>query len=339
MKYTPALDGIRAIAVMLVMAFHAKTPWVSGGFLGVDVFFVLSGFLITSILQGEIAQTGRIDIRRFYVRRFARLAPPLGVCLVLYLIAAPHVWPDYYHHTRDALLAALYLSDYSRALWQMPDILRHTWSLSAEEHFYIVWPLALLLLRPLSHRSALLVLLLLYAAGTWWRIQCLDLNGWGQAYYRFDTRATGMLAGAATALAIRCSYGALLAWPAPILLAIAGYLITAALSWGDATALQIGVSCTELATASTIALILQQGALRWLGADWLTYIGRLSYGLYLYHFPIMLYLRKTQGWEIALVAGSAAALILAAASYHSVEALVRRRRRPIPMHAADDQGA
>ncbi|MBV2132059.1 acyltransferase [Pseudomonas sp. MAP12] len=326
MAYIPALDGIRAIAVMLVMAFHANTPWVSGGFLGVDVFFVLSGFLITSILYAEIARTGRIDIRRFYVRRFARLAPPLGACLVLYLVAAPYAWPEYYHHMRDALLAAAYLSDYSTALWGMPEMLRHTWSLAAEEHFYLLWPLVLLLLRPLQPRTVLLVLLALYATGTAWRIACLELHGWYLTYYRFDTRATGMIAGAALALAVRCGYAAHLGRAAPILCVTLGYLIAFSLYWRNPMALQAGVITAELTTAATIVLIVQSGAPRWLGSPGLSYIGRLSYGLYLFHYPVMHYLRDEYDWPAALVVGSAAALALSAISYHTIEAWVRRCR-------------
>lgn len=327
MPYIPALDGIRAIAVMLVMAFHANTPWASGGFLGVDVFFVLSGFLITSILLSEIDSTGRIEIRRFYLRRFARLAPPLALCLLLYLVVAPHVWPDYYQHARDALLAATYLSDYSTALWGMPDMLRHTWSLAAEEHFYLLWPLVLLLIRPLHARRALMVLLALYAAGTAWRIACLELQGWDMTYYRFDTRATGMIAGAALALAIRCGHAAPFGLAAPVLCVALGYLVAFSLHWRNPIAMHAGMITAEFATAASIALIVQSGAPRWLGASAIAYVGRLSYGLYLFHYPIMLYLREVYGWEIALIGGSAAALVLAAASYHTIEAWVRRRRR------------
>lgn len=335
MPYIPALDGIRAIAVMLVMAFHADTPGFSAGFLGVDIFFALSGFLITNILYGEIARSGQIDIWRFYRRRFARLAPPLALCLLLYIAAAPHVWPDYHHHTRDALLATTYLSDYSTALWDMPLMLRHTWSLAAEEHFYLMWPLALLLLRPLQPRTALLVLLALYATGTAWRIACLELQGWHLTYYRFDTRATGMVAGAALALAVRCGYAAPIGRAAPILCVTLGYLVAFSLYWRNPMALQVGVITAELATAATIVLIVQSGAPRWLGSPCLAYIGRLSYGLYLFHYPVMYYLRTEYTWPVTLVGGSAAALIMAAASYHTLEAWVRRRHPRTDQHQTD----
>lgn len=333
MPYIPALDGIRAIAIIAVMVFHAGGPILRGGFLGVDVFFVLSGFLITSLLQNEIARTGRIDIRRFYVRRLMRLGPPLAVALLLYLAIAPHVWPAYAWHLQDALLAATYLSDYSRALWGMPDMLRHTWSLAVEEHFYMLWPLVLLVLRPLSHRTALFVLLALYVAGTAWRIACLEWHGWDMTYPRFDTRLTGMVIGAVTAVLL--SKGRIVVTGrAAAALCLALYVLVFLSGWRDPAALILGTTVAELATASVIVLIMQGNSMRVLTGTAMTYIGQLSYGLYLFHYPIMLYLREAHGWLAALTVGSLAAALLAALSYHTVEAWVRRRKMNIPVPAA-----
>ena len=145
MAYQPALDGVRALAILAVLLFHAKVPGVPGGFVGVDVFFVLSGFLITTILAGEHRRCGRIDLPGFYRRRLRRLYPALIVFLCAYLLTAgllfPRVAPE--KHGRDALLALFYLADYGRALDMPLSVLNHTWSLAVEAQFYLLWPLRL----------------------------------------------------------------------------------------------------------------------------------------------------------------------------------------------------
>src|SRR3546814_6270958 len=145
MPFFPALDGLRAVAVLAVMVFHAMTGFATGGFLGVDVFFVLSGYLITCLLLVEHHGAGRIAISAFYLRRALRLYPALLLMLAVYLLAAPWLFPEasVSSHARDALLAGTYLSDYSYAFFKEPFYLKHTWSLAAEEHFYLLWPLLL----------------------------------------------------------------------------------------------------------------------------------------------------------------------------------------------------
>ena len=137
LRYNPALDGLRAVAVILVISDHCFVPVFDQGYFGVDLFFVLSGFLITRLLVDEIDATGRVDLWRFYLRRFLRLAPPLLLFLIAYVLIAPWFWPqfDFLSHMRDAGLAGFYLSDYSQALWHSPKVLIHTWSLSVEETF------------------------------------------------------------------------------------------------------------------------------------------------------------------------------------------------------------
>ena len=123
--YNPAFDGLRAVAVILVLAGHCDITVFDQGYFGVDLFFVLSGFLITRLLVDEIDTTGRVDIRRFYLRRLLRLAPALLLMLAAYLLVAPLLWPqlNFMSHLRDAALAAFYLSDYSQAFWHNPKIL------------------------------------------------------------------------------------------------------------------------------------------------------------------------------------------------------------------------
>lgn len=140
--YIPALDGMRAVAVLVVVFFHAKVPGFGGGFFGVDVFFVLSGYLITRLLLQEQQATGRVALPHFYLRRLRRLYPALLLFLAVYLMLAATVLngPPYAMrlHLRDALLSAVYLQDYAKMLDLYPFWLRHMWSLSIEEHFYLV---------------------------------------------------------------------------------------------------------------------------------------------------------------------------------------------------------
>lgn len=196
MPYNPALDGLRALAVLLALAFHSRIEGFHGGFFGVDVFFVLSGYLITRLLANQHSATGTINVPAFYLRRLHRLYPALLPFLGAYLIAGPLAFPNRQDHARDALVAATYLSDYGFAFWKIPWLVQHTWSLSVEEHFYLAWPVALLLvLRPPGRYWAPVVLSLTVAATLWrWHV-VLNVDPWHQPYYRFDTRLSGLLLG------------------------------------------------------------------------------------------------------------------------------------------------
>lgn len=343
MKYVPGLDGIRAIAVLAVMAFHAfpvnaKPAYIAAGFYGVDVFFVLSGFLITTLLLTEHDRTGRIAFVRFYMRRFARLMPPLLLLLLAYIAVAPLIWPNYDGHLRDAGIAAVYFSDYARAIWRLPDYIKHTWSLSVEEHFYLLWPLAILFLGRLQLRTMIFVLAALYVVATAWRFYCIDIGqGWGSVYPRFDTRLSGLILGALAAATLR--YRPVFNVRQSVLLVLGALVVIVCMTHphGALISLRHGLIVIELFTAACIVAIMHNTAgLRWLGCASLNYIGRLSYGLYLFHYPVMYYLRDTYGWQSAWVGGSAISLACAALSYHTIEAWVRRLKgRMDPTPATD----
>jgi len=160
--YQPGLDGLRAIAVVLVLLYHGGVSWAAGGFLGVDVFFALSGFLITSLLVDEHARHGRISIPAFYARRARRLLPALALVLVAVVAYAATLAPDgSLRQLRGDLLATIgYATNWRLVLsdrgyfdaFTTPSPLKHTWSLAVEEQFYLVWPVLLLVVAALAVR-------------------------------------------------------------------------------------------------------------------------------------------------------------------------------------------
>jgi peptidoglycan/LPS O-acetylase OafA/YrhL len=152
LPHVPALDGLRAFAVAGVLLYHGGAAWMPGGFLGVDVFFVLSGYLITSLLLAEWTSSGRIDLKRFWLRRARRLLPAavlvIGVSLA---VAAVFLPGDAARMRGDALASLLYVNNWHAILadqsyfaaFERPSLLQHLWSLAVEEQFYLLWPIAL----------------------------------------------------------------------------------------------------------------------------------------------------------------------------------------------------
>ena len=211
----PALDGIRALGIVLVLFFHGGFSWAGGGFFGVDVFFVLSGFLITGLLVSEYRQNAGIGLARFWGHRVRRLVPALLVMLVgvaLYgLFAAPS---DTLGQLRsDAIATLLYVNNWHLApggqgyfaALNTPRPLLHTWSLSIEEQFYLVWPLVVLgVLRWTRSLRALLVLTVVGRVASAVTMAVVYGNGSGEsrAYYGTDTRAQALLIGAALAIVL-----------------------------------------------------------------------------------------------------------------------------------------
>ena len=312
MEYRSELDGLRAIAVTSVLLLHAApgAPF-SGGFVGVDLFFVLSSFLITSILAAEVRETGRLDLARFYSRRFLRLMPALLFMLAGYLMVAPFLWPTY-PHGRDALVASLYLSDYTLAVWGVPRYIGHTWSLAVEEHFYLLWPFVVPLL--LRSTRPLVWLAAAFAVLTLWRTSwATEFN---QSYFRFDTHATGLVLGAALYFSgLRLGRTAGLA-----ALAMFGALVLSA-SFPYAF---IAIPLAEIASAVLIASAASLDVLR---NSLLVWLGRRSYAIYLWHVPVVDLLRAG---HLSFAPMVALTLLLsigcAILSWHSVEKWGRRMK-------------
>ena len=258
------LDGLRAIAVVLVMLSHAGGPWGNGGNAGVTAFFVLSGFLITGILQAELIRTGRIELMAFYRRRIRRLAPAL---LVLLAVVLP-VWMLSGGSSERILPivgSLLYVNNWLSVTGLNMEPLPHTWSLAIEEQFYLLWPVALVALQP---RRALLVALALATASALARVVAEGAF----EYFSTLTRADAILVGSALALLGRAALP-----PAASLLGILGL---------------VAISLTDLSHDAAIALSIVaasavvMGRLPAIGR--LAPIGRRAYSLYLWNWPLTL---------------------------------------------------
>ena len=328
MKYTPALDGIRAFAVLLVMLFHAGVPFMNSGYLGVDVFFVLSGFIITTLLMKEHEETGHINLPFFYLRRIFRLYPALLLLLLLVLAGfwgllgiPPTEVSSYYRH---AAIAALYLTDVALLLDWMPNtsIIMHTWSIAIEEHYYIVWPFVLLALcRSAKKKHLAKIMGIMFLVSLVWKaIGCVYFKD--SLYLRFDYRISGLILGGFVAAFLQ---GGGTLRDHKIFLALFFGLFLMCLwtsvprvSWSFA----LGVTVTEIFTALLIYAVMRDHAnaiVKFLASSVPAYLGRISYGLYLYHYPIAAYTIVGRGWTVALPVTVILTLIVASLSYFLLE--------------------
>ncbi|MEZ0260977.1 MAG: acyltransferase family protein [Alphaproteobacteria bacterium] len=336
LQYVPALDGVRAIAVLLVILSHAGAPGVTGN-VGVDMFFVLSGFLITSLLLEEMDANGRINVLHFYVRRALRLYPALLLMLFLYglsMYLLRHRLPagGLLEAAKDITFAALYLTDYAVAFGFQPrgSLIAHTWSLAVEEHFYLVWPWALIALnRACKGRSLLMALLGLFVAATAWRLLCLYFQPWENVYFRFDTRMAGLVLGS---LLAACRARSIKITGIDVWLALSGIacaiLVVATPSMAMTTAT---TTVTEVFTFFLIYKITDAETwrpVRALGHRIPVFFGRLSYALYLSHFPITaLLIRSDVPWWISLEVTMALSVAFAWFSWNTVERVGRLKAR------------
>ncbi len=339
LPYNPALDGLRAVAIVLVLLSHAHAPMFEGAFYGVDIFFVLSGYLITSLLLQELQGAGRIDYLRFFRRRFLRLMPALLLFLAVYCLVAPLLWPGLDDMYADALVAALYLADYGIAFFDQPDKLLHMWSLSVEEHFYLLWPplLALLVRRVPPGKVWRPVLLLCVLAWAWRVLWVAQGQQFYEVFFRFDTRASGLLMGSLLACLLReqpAWFGALRQRMAHGMWLVFAVPLLMAHSWDNMDAMVWGITVVEGGTLMALLAVQREHTLlhEMLRAPALVWVGRLSYGVYLWHYPVVRYLRTDLHWSLTVALGLAISLALAALSFYTVErwALRWRDARPAP---------
>ncbi|MDR5652160.1 acyltransferase family protein [Ruixingdingia sedimenti] len=290
LAYRPEIDGLRAVAVLSVVLYHFGLPGLRGGFVGVDVFFVISGYLIGAILWTEAGRTGRISLVRFYLRRFRRLAPAYfamaaASALVAWAVLLPQEFRDY---AKTLIAATVYLSNvqfyrdagyFDSGAEEKP--LLHTWSLAVEEQFYLVLPLVLWLVWRAGRGAALLVALAAVSFAA-----CIWVTGRDHpaAFYLFPFRAWELLAGVLLAVRpLRLPGGAAASW------------LGAALVLGGVVFIAPGAGFPgwqALVPVAGTVLLLANGAQanpvnRVLSSGPMVGVGRMSYSFYLWHWPVM----------------------------------------------------
>jgi peptidoglycan/LPS O-acetylase OafA/YrhL len=347
-SHIPGLDGIRALAVLAVLGFHGGVPGFGGGNIGVDVFFVLSGFLITSLLVEEWERSGTISVRAFYERRARRLLPALLVFMGLIVVyAAYFAEPDTLSSLRgDAFSTLGYVANWRFILSDQGYFvhfgpvspLLHTWSLAVEEQFYLVWPtVALFTLRRWGRRGVGVVAAAGAVASAIVTVALADAGAsTNRLYYGTDTRAQEIMIGALLAVL----WPTLHRWHRARIMTLAGLVGAVGLIWaahsvnGQGGFLYHGGYMVIALCAAAVVLVVVElpgSALgRLLGLRGLGYIGLISYGVYLYHYPLFLILngqRTGLSGPPLLALRLAATGAMAVASYHLVERPLRNRRR------------
>jgi peptidoglycan/LPS O-acetylase OafA/YrhL len=354
-EHVPALDGLRACAVLAVLLYHSGEPWARGGYLGVDMFFVLSGFLITSMLVTEWHRTGTIRLGAFWARRARRLLPALGVVILgVACYSLVFAGTDELSRIRaDGLATIGYVANWRFVLsgqsyfdqFSQPSPFRHMWSLAIEEQFYLVWPVIVLgVLWWRRSLRALFGITVIAAIGSATLMALLydSHHDPSRVYYGTDTRAQAVLVGAAAGIfllgrpPIRDLRGRVLL----AMVGCSGALFTLWLWWNASETSSVmyrgGFLAAALAVVAVIALVsdptpnLLGTLLSWRPLRW---VGAISYGLYLWHWP--LYLTLTPG-RVGLDGTPLLALRLAvtfafaAASYCAIEMPIRRGVFPAP---------
>lgn len=352
--YVPALDGLRGIGIVLVLGYHAGFYNVlPGAFISIDMFFVLSGFLITCLLLEEWHRTGTISFRAFYARRALRLMPALvlvlvAVCIYEAFFDSSGSPPEVY---KQVVATALYVNNWLEAFneFGFPFLLPHTWSLSIEEQFYFIWPLLLFaMLRVRVPRWAVLGLLgagimasAVTMAALWEPTQRNAAGGPAalfRVYYGTDTRAQTILVGVVLALladrgliAKAQRAGRIVTVAAMALLGgLAAFVVTASREWDLlyrggylAVAIAVAVILVEVVRdpVGRISKFVSPRPARWLG--------EISYGLYLWHWPIFnVILEHTGSWPLGARAALqfAVALIVATLTYYLLEQPMLKRK-------------
>jgi peptidoglycan/LPS O-acetylase OafA/YrhL len=321
MRHIDEFDGLRCFAVTFVLLSHSVGNIIPGGGFGVDIFFALSGFLITSVLLNDFDSDGRISFGRFYIRRFLRLTPAFALMLLGYTFVMSVFSKPGDRALPDVIAAATYTMNWIRAFnISGGGPLGHTWSLAVEEQFYIFWPIALAKLCSFFDRKTA-ALLTLATAGAFLAWRCwLAANGAdiNRVYNGFDMRADELLLGCALALWLRSNpamnhrFNALAKlWPIPvaiIALSIAtdpwiGYPLRYSLSAAATAWIMFSILSNECRPLSFVLTLKP-----------FTLIGVISYGIYLWHYPIFHFLSsKVHGWGLFIV-GSFISIVVSYAS-------------------------
>lgn len=341
------LDGIRGLAALAVVLYHAGASWLPAGFLGVDVFFVVSGFLITSLLISERERDDKTDLIEFWKRRARRLLPVLALVLIVTTAyTAIRLQDTLMDHLREVLVAAVYITNWDQIvrgvsyfeMFERPSQLRHLWSLAVEEQFYIIWPVLFgVAARFLRLRWLWCIVVGLAALSVVWMVMLFTPGDEpSRVYFGSDARAFTILIGVAVAFFWKPWRRE---WTAPLgylmdalaLAALVGIGLIMALGrhWND-WMYPWGLLFTSAATIVLVAFVIRPGSLagRALEIAPLRWMGERSYSIYLWHWPVMLALQWEHNFipnSIAMfAAGIAATFILSELSYRLVERPMRR---------------
>ncbi|MEK7422922.1 MAG: acyltransferase family protein [Actinomycetota bacterium] len=349
MGYQSGLDGVRAVSVIAVLLYHAGFARFHGGFLGVEVFFVVSGYLITSLLLDERERTGRVDLGQFWIRRARRLLPALVMVLL-----AVGVWGALWGGARvqsdlrrDYPWAIFYAANWGQIVGGAQYFgnlspLRHLWSLAVEEQWYLLWPLGFLGVMSLRARRGVRGLLLVGVAAlvivcTWWFARSTELTGEriNVLYLSTFTRSSGLLLGAGAAFLHRPWRMRPPRAPAGDRLDAVGFVALAFLLWSfmnagltDRSLYRWQVAMVSLAALAVVMVTVHPAARRVRALlSWgpLVAIGKRSYGLYLWGWPISVALEAYAGSVSRFLLAMAVTGVVAECSYRFVETPVRTR--------------
>jgi peptidoglycan/LPS O-acetylase OafA/YrhL len=346
--FRPDVEGLRAVAVLLVVLYHANVSALSGGFVGVDVFFVISGFVITGLLLRERVATGKTSVAAFYARRFRRIIPAATVVILVTVVLSYHFLGFVSGNSVavDGRWAAVFLANFHFAAtgtnylssFRPPSPLQNYWSLSVEEQFYAVFPMLFLLVSrakgPFTFKGRMAICLTVVIIASFCLSVVQTSTSPTTAYFSPLTRAWELGLGALIAVAttrlrkVPASAAALMTWTGLGLVLASAFLLGAQSAYpGWLVALPVlgagfiiagGAAAPRFGVESTLKL----GPFRWLG--------RLSYSLYLWHWPVLILAAESRGQTTLSVPQNlfwvAIALLLSVATYHIVENPIRHAK-------------
>lgn len=338
LRYEPALDGLRAFAVIGVVVYHGFPDLLPGGWAGVDLFFVLSGYLITRLLCDEMTARGGIDIGRFYIRRCFRLMPPFYLLLLASSLIG--FWQGIAGWPTAVAISGTYLMNVARSLAMGPTyLLGHTWSLATEEQFYLLWPLALLSLLK-AGKKPMPWLLAAIGAILLWRCFLVAVGaGFWRTYNGFDTHADGLLIGCAIGLVSIPAGLSVLAARLSVIPVAASAAIFLMLREEWAFTQSIGLTLTALISSWLLISALSRGWLKQIcSARPLVFVGKMSYGIYLWHYPLIMLTGEAYG-DAGIIGSMIGSVGLAVLSFYTVEQASRRLRDRVERRRAANRGS